>query len=51
MKKNLLVVDDSAFMRRIICDIIIQIKFFKQQIIAEMVLKHMKNLRQRAMMV
>ena len=43
MKKNILVVDDSALMRRVLCDIIDADINFKQQTIAEMVLRHMKN--------
>ena len=45
MKKNILVVDDSALVRRIICDISIRMKIFKQLIFAEMVLRRMKDLK------
>lgn len=43
MKKNILVVDDSALMRRVECDITIQTIIFKQRTFAEMVWKHTKK--------
>ena len=43
MKKNILVVDDSALMRRVICDIINSDETFQAIDTAETVWMHLKN--------